>query len=201
MTIAARVKIKNVKILSDDGYVLKKTTFEFERRDGKWQTQTRKTYDRGNGVTILLYDIARRKVLLTRQFRFPAFASGHDNLLIETPAGLLDGASPHDRIRREVEEETGYHARNIRKIFEAFMSPGAVTEKLHFFVGEYGTQDRFSNGGGREDEGEDIEVLEANIDDALSWISDGKIQDAKTIMLLQYGALSIFKAERPDKVR
>jgi nudix-type nucleoside diphosphatase (YffH/AdpP family) len=193
MSVADRVRVEQVTTLSDDWYVLKKTTFSFRRTDGSWQRQSRETYDRGNGATILLYDLERRKVLLTRQFRYPAFVNGHDDLLIETPAGLLDKASPEDRIRAEVEEETGYRVSNVRQIFDAFMSPGSVTERLHFFVGAYGAEDHVSDGGGNADEGEDIERLEPTIEEALEMIANGRIRDGKTIMLLQYAALHIFK--------
>jgi|SRR6185369_4609099 len=193
MSIADRVRIKQVKVLSDDWYVLKKTTFDFRRNDGSWQTQNRETYDRGNGAAMLLYDPERRTVILVRQFRFPAFVNGNDDLLIEAPAGLLDAAEPESRIRAEVEEETGYRVRDVEKVFEAYMSPGSVTEKLHFFVGRYTPADRVSAGGGEEEEGEDIEVLELGIDQALAMIGSGEIRDAKTIMLLQYAALKIFR--------
>src|SRR5271154_5203138 len=187
-----RVRIKSVETLSNDWYVLKKTTFELLRRDGSWQQQSRETYDRGNGATILLYNLDRRTVVLTRQFRFPAYVNGHSGMLIEAAAGLLDQASPEDRIKAEVEEETGFRVSHVRKIFEAFMSPGSVTEKLHFFVAEYEQAMRISSGGGIASEGEDIEVLELPIDQALAMIADGRIADAKTIMLLQYAALNIF---------
>ncbi|CAN7731115.1 NUDIX domain-containing protein [Rhizobium sp. LjRoot98] len=193
MTIAHKVRVEDVTTLSDDWYVLKKTTFSYLRSDGTWQRQSRETYDRGNGATILLYDPHRRTVLLTRQFRYPAFANGHDDLLIETPAGLLDDASPEDRIRAEVEEETGYRVSNVRQVFDAFMSPGSVTERLHFFIGSYSSADQVSEGGGNAEEGEDIERLEPTIEDALEMILDGRIRDGKTIMLLQYAALHIFK--------
>ena len=133
-------------MLSDDWYVLKKTTFEFLRRDNVWQRQSRETYDRGNGATILLFDPARETVVLTRQFRLPAFVNGHDGMLIETPAGLLDEASPEERIRAELEEETGYRVRDVEKVFEAFMSPGSVTEKLYFFVAHYDSASRVAAG-------------------------------------------------------
>ena len=193
MTIAHRVRVENITTLSDDWYVLKKTTFSYRRSDGTWQRQSRETYDRGNGATILLYDPQRRTVLLTRQFRYPAFVNGHDDLLIETPAGLLDDASPEDRIRAEVEEETGYRVSDVRLVFDAFMSPGSVTERLHFFVGSYSSTDQVSDGGGNAEEGEDIERLEPTIEEALEMIKDGRIRDGKTIMLLQYAALHIFK--------
>lgn len=192
MSVADRIEIEKVETLSDNWYVLKKTTFRFRRSDGLWQSQSRETYDRGNGAVILLYDEQRRTVVLTRQFRFPAFVNGHDDLLIEAPAGLLDNASPEDRIRAEVEEETGYRVREVRQIFDAFMSPGSVTERLHFFVGSYRADDRIAEGGGNIEEGEDIERLEPTIDEALAMIADGRIRDGKTIMLLQHAALHIF---------
>lgn len=192
LPMSERVRIRNVQTLSDDWYVLKKTTFDFLRRDGSWQQQSRETYDRGNGATLLLYNQERRTVILTRQFRFPAFVNGHSGLLIETAAGLLDGAAPEERIRAEVEEETGYGVRDVCKVFEAFMSPGSVTEKLHFFVGAYDASSKTAPGGGNRAEGEDIDTLELSIDDAMRAIAGGEIVDGKTIMLLQYAFLSIF---------
>jgi nudix-type nucleoside diphosphatase (YffH/AdpP family) len=193
MSVADRVRVEQVTTLSDDWYVLKKTILSFRRTDGQWQRQSRETYDRGNGATILLYDLQRRKVLLTRQFRYPAFVNGHDDLLIETPAGLLDKATPEERIKAEVEEETGYRVSDVRQVFDAFMSPGSVTERLHFFVAAFSAADEVSEGGGKADEGEDIERLEPTIEEALAMIADGRIRDGKTIMLLQYAALHIFK--------
>ncbi|AIY42426.1 GDP-mannose pyrophosphatase YffH [Collimonas arenae] len=188
---ASRIKIRNVEVLSDDWYLLKKTTFDYRRSDGSWQTLTRETYDRGNGATILLYNRERRSVILIRQFRFPTFGDGHDGFLIETAAGLLDHASPEQRIRAEVEEETGYRVHDVRKIFEAFMSPGSVTEKLYFFVAEYEPDSRISAGGGLQAEGEDIQVLELPLERALQMVADGGIADGKTIMLLQYAQLHL----------
>jgi len=193
MTVSDRIRIKDVRLLSDNHYTLKTTTFEWRRANGEWQTQHRETYDRGNGATLLPYDLEQRTVVLVRQFRFPAYVNGHDDLMIEAAAGLLDNLSPEARIRAEAEEETGYRLRDIRKVFEAFMSPGSVTEKLHFFVAEYEPDMRIGSGGGNPDEGEDIEVLELSIDEALVMIGDGRIVDAKTIMLLQYAALKIFR--------
>jgi len=192
MSIGERIRVRDVTVLSDDWYVLKKTTFAYRRRDGTWQTQTRETYDRGNGATILLYDPERRTVILTRQFRYPAFVNGHDDLLIETPAGLLDAAGPEERIRAETAEETGFEIGTVRKVFEAYMSPGSVTELIHFFVAPYTPGDRRSDGGGDPSEGEDIEVLEMTIDEAMAAVADGTIRDGKTIMLLQYAAASLF---------
>ncbi len=192
MSVADRVRVHDVKLLSDNWYVLKTTRFDFLRRDGQWQTQARETYDRGNGAAILLYDLQRRTVVLTRQFRYPAFVNGHDDLMVEVPAGLLDAAAPEECIRAEAEQEAGYRVRAPRKVFEAFMSPGAVTERLHFFVAEYEPGDRIGAGGGLHAEGEDIEVFEVPFDAALAMVSRGEIVDAKTIMLLQYGALHLF---------
>jgi nudix-type nucleoside diphosphatase (YffH/AdpP family) len=193
MSVSDRIRLKNVRLLSDNHYVLKTTTFEWRRADGEWQTQHRESYDRGNGATLLPYNRAQRTVVLVRQFRYPAYVNGHDDLLIETIAGLLDNESPEVRIRAEAEEETGYRLGKIEKVFEAFMSPGSVTEKLHFFVAEYETGMRIGSGGGIESEGEDIGVLELPFDQALAMIDDGRIADAKTIMLLQYAALNIFR--------
>ena len=192
MTISDRIRVKDVRVLSNARYLLKSTTFDYRRTNGEWQTQTREIYDRGNGAALLPYNLANRTVVLVRQFRFPAFVNGYDDLLIEAAAGMLDNASPEQRIRAEAEEETGYQLHDVRKVFEAFMSPGAVTEKLHFFVAEYDASMRVSSGGGLADEGEDIEVLELAIDEALAMIPDGRIVDAKTIMLLQYAALHVF---------
>jgi nudix-type nucleoside diphosphatase (YffH/AdpP family) len=194
-SIQTKIRIKSVETLSDDWYVLKKTTFELLRSDGTWQQQSRETYDRGNGATILLYNLARRSVVLTRQFRFPAFVNGHSGMLIETAAGLLDQASPEDRIKAEAEEETGYQVTHARKVFEAFMSPGSVTERLYFFVAEYESEAKAAHGGGNHDEGEDIEVLELPFDAAMNAIETGEIQDGKTIMLLQYAFIHLFRAK------
>jgi nudix-type nucleoside diphosphatase (YffH/AdpP family) len=193
MTIADRIRVKNVRVLSDNHYTLKTTTFEWRRANGEWQTQHRETYDRGNGTALLPYNLAQRTVVLVRQFRYPAFVNGCDDLLIEAAAGLLDNETPELRIRAEAEEETGYRLGEITKIFEAFMSPGAVTEKLHFFVAEYEPTMRVGSGGGLASEGEEIEVLELPFHQAFAMIGDGRIADAKTILLLQYAALNIFR--------
>ncbi|QIG94555.1 MULTISPECIES: GDP-mannose pyrophosphatase [unclassified Bradyrhizobium] len=193
MSIADRVRVKDVRVLSKARYLLTSTTFDYRRRNGEWQTQVRESYDRGNGAVLLPYNLKTRSVVLVRQFRYPAFANGYDDLLIEAAAGMLDDAAPEARIRAEAEEEIGYRLDHVRKVFEAFMTPGAVTEKLHFFVAEYDAAMRIGEGGGLADEGEDIEVLELSIDDALAMIGDGRIVDAKTIMLLQYAALHLFR--------
>lgn len=197
MSVSDRVRVREVKLLSDHWYVLKAATFDFRRRDGRWQQLERETYDRGNGAAILLYDLTRRTVVLTRQFRFPAWVNGHDELLVEVPAGLLDESSPEECIRAEAEQEAGYRVRTPRKVFDAFMSPGAVTERIHCFVAEYDAADRIGSGGGLEAEGEDIEVFELPFDEAMALIDSGGIRDAKTIMLLQHAALHLFAAPRP----
>lgn len=182
-----RVRFVSEQVLSEDWYLLRKLTFDYQRRDGSWQRQSREVYDRGNGAVILLYNIARRSVLLTRQFRMPAYVNGcKEGLLIEACAGLLDGEDPAACIRREAEEETGFRVRAPRQVLEAYMSPGSVTERLHFFVAEYEDRDRVSAGGGDVDEGEEIETIELALDEAMLMIDSGAIQDGKTIMLLQY---------------
>jgi nudix-type nucleoside diphosphatase (YffH/AdpP family) len=193
VTVADRIRVKDERVLSDNHYLLKTTTFEWRRANGEWQTQRRETYDRGNGATLLPYNRAQRTIILVRQFRYPAYVNGYDDLLVEAAAGLLDNETPEVRIRAEAEEEIGYRLGEVRKIFEAFMSPGSVTEKLHFFVAEYEAKMRVSSGGGIASEGEEIEVLELPIEQALAMIDDGRIVDAKTIVLLQYAALKIFK--------
>ena len=187
------VRIHAEELLSDNWYVLKKYTFDLRRRDGSWQSQTREIYDRGNGATILLYNRERRTVLLIRQFRMPTYVNGYHGYLIESAAGLLDNASPEERIRLEAEEETGYRVGHVEKIYSAFMSPGSVTERIHFFIGEYQPGDRVSDGGGLEDEGEDIEVLELGFEEALGMVDSAEIVDGKTIMLLQYLELRVLK--------
>ena len=185
------VEVLKTEVLSDNWYVLRKVTFRIQTRDGTWETQSREAYDRGNGATILLYDRSRGTVLLTRQFRLPTYVNGNDSgMLIEACAGLLDKDNAEQCILREVREETGYDVRGVRKILEAYMSPGSVTEILHFFVAEYSPAQRADAGGGVEEE--DIEVLEMPFTEALAQIASGEIKDAKTIMLLQYAALHIF---------
>ena len=193
MTVKDRIRVRETRLLSDNWYVLKTTTFDWRRRDGTWQTQQREHYDRGNGAALLPYNLRNRTVLLVRQFRYPAFVNGYDDLLIEAAAGLLDDAEPEARIRAEVEEELGYRLGEVRPVFQAFMSPGSVTEILHLFVAEYEASMRIGDGGGHPDEGEDIEVLETTIDEAMAMVADGRIRDAKTIMLLKHLALTVFK--------
>lgn len=181
-----RIRINSVEVLSDDWAVLKKTIFDYRRNDGVWETQIRQTYDRGDGAVILPYDPERSTVLLVRQFRYPAFVTGHPEQLIEACAGLLDENDPETAIRKEAEEELGYRLGDIQRIYAPYMSPGSVTERLTFFTAHYTPADRISGGGGAADEGEDIEVLEIPLDQALAMTRDGRIVDAKTIMLIQH---------------
>ncbi|HEY0792710.1 MAG TPA: NUDIX domain-containing protein [Chthoniobacterales bacterium] len=191
MNPSERVRIREVKVLSADWYVLKKTTFDYRLRNGGWKTVSRETYDRGNGATILLFHRRRGTVLLTRQFRLPAYVNGcADGMLIEACAGLLDGDLPEAAIRREAQEELGVEVGPVKKVMEAYMSPGSVTEKLHFFVAEYETPPGVS--AGRLDEGEEIEVIEMRLEDALAKVERGEIQDGKTIMLLLWAQLNAF---------
>jgi GDP-mannose pyrophosphatase NudK len=181
------VKILETQILSDNWYTLKKITYEYAKRSGEVMTQSREAYDRGNGATILLYHPSQKTVILTRQFRVPTYINGNESgMMIEACAGLLDNEHPEDCIKRETEEETGYKISKVQKIFEAYMSPGSVTEILHFFIAEYRNDMKVSEGGGADDEEENIEVLELPIDQAMAMIDSGEIKDAKTIMLLQH---------------
>lgn len=181
------VKIIKSEILSDNWYVLRKITYEFTKKDGTVQIHSREAYDRGNGAVILLYNVEQQTVILTQQFRLPTFVNGNESgMMIEACAGLLDKDNPEDCIKRETEEETGYKITEVRKIFEAYMSPGSVTEILYFFIAEYTKDMKLSEGGGIEHEEENIEVLELHIDEAMQMFENGVIKDAKTIMLLQY---------------
>jgi nudix-type nucleoside diphosphatase (YffH/AdpP family) len=185
------IKITKTEILSDHWYVLKKITYEFKQKSGEWVTHTREAYDRGNGATILLYNTEQETVILTRQFRLPTFINGNaSGMLIESCAGLLDKDNAEDAIRRETEEETGYKISEVRKIFEAYMSPGSVTEIVYFFVAEYRHDMKVNEGGGVDHEQENIEVLELPLSEAIGMVKNGEIKDGKTIMLLQYAELN-----------
>jgi nudix-type nucleoside diphosphatase (YffH/AdpP family) len=185
-----RVRVRDVQLTSRGWHVLRRTTFDYRRRDGRWVTQQRETYDRGNGAVVLPYDTGRRRVLLVRQFRYPAYVNGHpDGMLVEAAAGLLDGDAPPAAIRREAAEELGVTLGPLTHVLDAYMSPGSVTERLHFYAGPYTPADRTGAGGGLAEEGEDIEVLELPFAEALAMVRDGRIADAKTVMLLQWAAL------------
>jgi nudix-type nucleoside diphosphatase (YffH/AdpP family) len=181
------VKITKTEILSANWYTLRKITFEYKKKNGEVITQTREAYDRGNGATILLYNQEKKSVILTRQFRLPTYTNGNESgMMIEACAGLLDQDNAEDCIRRETEEETGYSVKEVKKVFEAYMSPGSVTEVLYFFIAAYSKDMKVGEGGGIDHEEENIEVLEMPFDKALEMLSKGEIKDAKTIMLIQY---------------
>ena len=185
-------RIKNIKeeILSDNWHKLKKITFDYKKDDGSWQSQSREVYEKDNGATILLYNKEQGTVILTRQFRLPSFLTGNKSgFLIEACAGLLDEDAPEECARREAEEETGYQPTAVRKVFQAYMTPGSDTEILYFFVGEYSKEGKVSEGGGVAHEHEEIEILELPFDKAYSMIETGEICDAKTILLLQYAKI------------
>jgi nudix-type nucleoside diphosphatase (YffH/AdpP family) len=186
------VRVREVEVTSDGWHVLRRTTFDYRGRDGRWTTQTRETYDRGNGATVLLYDPAGRTLLLTRQFRFPVYVNGHpDGMLIESAAGLLDGDSPEEAIRREAAEELGVSIGELTHLFDLYMSPGSVTERVHFYAAPY-VPAEVTGGGGVEEEGEEIEPVVVPYDEALQLIADGRIADGKTVILLQWAALNLF---------
>ena len=186
----SNVKVIEEKILSSNWYVLKKITFDYRNKSGEWQTQAREAYDRGNGAVILLYNADSQTVVLTEQFRMPTYINGNETgMLIEACAGLLDKDNPEACIRRETEEETRYRIGEVQKVFEAYMSPGSVTEILYFFVAEYSKSMKINEGGGAEHEQENIEVLEIPFKRALEMIETGEIKDGKTIMLLQYAQI------------
>lgn len=185
-----KIKLTKTELLSDNWYTLNKVTYEYLNKKGEWETHEREAYDRGNGATILLYNKSKSTIILTRQFRLPTYVNGNeDGMLIESCAGLLDESNAEDCIKRETEEETGYRLTKVRKIFQAYMSPGSVTEIVHFFVAEYDDSMKKGEGGGVEEEQENIEVLELDFDRAFDMISNGEIQDGKTIMLLQYAKI------------
>jgi GDP-mannose pyrophosphatase NudK len=185
------------ELLSDNWYILRKHTYEHCQRDGRWVAQMREVYDRGNGAGILLYNRKRGTVLLTRQFRLPTYLNGNaDGQLVEVCAGVLDEDDPITCIKRETEEETGYRIEQVTKVLETYMSPGAVTEMLHLFVGEYREEQRVSAGGGLAAEAEDIEVLEITFAEAVAKVQKGEIRDAKTILLIQYAQLAGLLAEQ-----
>lgn len=182
-----RVKNVNFEILSDNWYTLKKVTFDYLNMKNEWETQSREAYDRGNGATILLYNKEKSTVILTEQFRMPTYINGNQTgMLIEACAGLLDEESPETCIKRETEEETGFEITNVQRIFEVYMSPGSVTEIVYFFIAEYNNSMKVSEGGGATEEQEDIKVIELNFNKALEMVENGKIKDAKTIMLLYH---------------
>jgi GDP-mannose pyrophosphatase NudK len=185
------IKIQKTELLSDNWYLLNKVTYEYQKEDNTIETHIREVYDRGNGAAILLYNSKQKTVILTRQFRLPSYLNGNKSgMMIEVCAGLLDKDHPEQCIIRETEEETGYRLSTVHKVFETYMSPGAVTEILYLFVGEYDASMKVNEGGGLDAEQENIEVLEYTFDEAFAMIQTGEIKDAKTVMLLQYAKIN-----------
>ena len=187
-----KITIQKTELLSDNWYTLNKVTFDYKIDSNDSETQVREVYDRGNGAVILLYNKAKKTVVLTRQFRLPTYLNGNTSgMVIEACAGLLDAENPEECIIRETEEETGYRLTSVKKVFQSYMSPGSVTEILHFFIGEYHPNMKVSEGGGLVEEHENIEVLEYPFNEAYQMIASGEIIDAKTIMLLQYAKINL----------
>ena len=188
--ISQRVKLRELKVLSDNHYVLRRAEYDYQRRDGRWQEgQRRESYDMGDGAAILLLDRARGTVLLIKQFRWPPFEWGYPQMLVEAVAGTLDGDDPETCVRREAMEEAGINVGKVKLVTWCFASPGAVKERLSLFIGDYDADARREKGGGHESEGEDIEPLELPLDDALAMVASGEIVDMKTILLLQAAKL------------
>ncbi len=186
-----KINIKRTDLLSNNWYILNNFTFDYLRKDGVWITQKREVYDRGNGAGILLYNRQEKTIVLTRQFRLPSYLNGNETgMLIEVCAGLLDQDHPEQCIIRETEEETGYRIKSVQKVCETYMSPGAITEILHLFIGEYDASMKVHEGGGLEHEQEEIQVIEIPFDDAYKMIATGEIKDAKTIILMQYAKIN-----------
>jgi GDP-mannose pyrophosphatase NudK len=187
----AQIKIRHEKILSDEHYVLKRVEFDIQKKNGQWETQKREVYDHGNAVTVLLYNKETRNILLTKQFRIATYVNGNSGgMLLETPAGLLEGnESPEDAMLREIKEETGYAVSSVQKIFEAYTSAGSLTERVYFYVAPYSKEQKVAKGGGLEEEGEELDVIELSLDKLVQMIENGEIVDAKTILLVQYAQL------------
>ncbi len=186
-----KVKINKIENLSNNWYTLDKVDFNFQLKNGTWQNQIRESYDRGDGAAILLYNSIKKTVILTKQFRMPSYLNGNDDgMMIEVCAGLLDKQDPITCIKNEAEEETGYRISNPKKVFEIYSTPGAVTEKIYYFIAEYSNEMKISEGGGLEEETEEIEVLEFDFEEVLKMIYSGEIKDAKTIILLQYAQIN-----------
>lgn len=191
-TGAERIRGINRKLLSDQWARVESVSFEYQHSDGSWQKQEREIYHRGHGSAILLYNLERRTVVLVRQFRFPAFDAGDDGFMLEVPAGIIETDDPENTIRKETEEETGFLIDNPQFLFRAYSTPGSVTEQVHYFCAAYHPENRSGEGGGLVSEGEDIEVIEVDLGEALAWIDNGKIIDAKTIILIQYASVNLF---------
>jgi len=189
---SSRIRVKCRELLSAQWARLESVTFDYLRSNGVWQSQQREIYHRGHGAAILLYNVKSRSIVLTRQFRYPAWTLGGDGFLLEVPAGIIEGDNPEQTIRAETEQETGFLINQPEFLFKAFATPGSVTEQLYFFAASYDVDQRSGTGGGLEEEGEDIEVIEVSLTEAVSWVREGLIEDAKTIILIQHAQLHIF---------
>jgi len=187
-----RIKRIGTRVLSSEWARLEAVEFDYLRRDGQWQRQKREIYHRGHGAALLLYNLEQATVILTRQFRYPAFEVDGDGFLLEVPAGVIEGDDPLATVLQEAEEETGFHIGDATFLFKAYVSPGSVTEQLHYYAAPYRAEQRIGAGGGLESEGEDIEVMEVRFDEVRQWIADGNITDGKTLLLMQYAALHVF---------
>jgi len=191
-THSERIRVHQREVLSDQWARLESVEFDYQRSDGEWQRQTREIYHRGHGAAILLYNLASNEIMLTRQFRFPAWSLGGDGFLLEVPAGIIEGDDPEQTIRAETEQETGFLIGDPEFLFKAYATPGSVTEQLHYYAAPFDIDQRSGAGGGLEEEGEDIEVVVVSLQQAAQWVIQGKIEDAKTIILIQYAQLHIF---------
>ncbi len=189
---APKIEVQKISVLSDNHFSLKRYDILYLRENNEWQKQMREVYDCGDGVAALLYNLEKRTIILIRQFRLPTYLNGHEDHFIEVPAGLLEKENPHTRMIMEIEEETGFRIEKVTEVMRAFVSPGANTQKMHLFVAQYSQNDKVSKGGGHPYEGEEIEIIEINFDDAFAMIENFEIQDAKTIILLQYAKLNLF---------
>ncbi|ASJ71388.1 NUDIX domain-containing protein [Granulosicoccus antarcticus] len=187
-----RIRVHSREVLSDQWATLEKVTFDYQRGDGRWQQQQREIYHRGHGAAVLLYNLEKRTIVLIRQFRFPAWTLGGDGFLLEVPAGMIEAENPAETVRAESEQETGFIIEEPRFLFRAYATPGSVTEQLYFYAAAYDSEQRSGAGGGLEEEGEDIEVLEVTIEQAVEWVASGLIMDTKTIIMVQHAQLQLF---------
>lgn len=196
-TKSSRIKVLDRKLLSQQWGTLESVTLDYQHSDGSWRTQKREIYDHGHGAAVLLFNRVLRKIVLIRQFRFPVWDIGGDGFILEVPAGIVESDNAHETIRNETVEETGFIIDEPQLLFKAYASPGSVTEQVYYFIAEYQPDMRAGTGGGLVEEGEDIQVLEVDIDEAYAWLGEGKITDAKTIILIQYAKLNLFTSVGP----
>ena len=187
----AQVNLNDIKILSDEHYILKQVDYERQKKNGEWENQKKEVFDHGNAVTALLYNKENKTIILTRQFRIATYVNGNETgMLTETCAGLIDkNETPEDTIKREINEETGYAVTQVEKVYQAYSSAGSLTELIYLYVAPYTKAQKVSEGGGLKKEAEEVEVMEMPFSQAIAMLEKGEIQDAKTIILLQYAQL------------